>query len=89
MLPTPLYFKCDREGWRGHKDRNVYLDSTKSNSSWLHSLIFSKSKVVVPRTQDFHIPWEGEGRKGNMKERREGEEKRRERTERREEGGEL
>ena len=73
---------------------NVYLDSTKSNSSWLHSLILSKSKVVVPRTQDFHIPWKREGRKGNMKERgskerREGEEKRKERTERREEGGEL
>ena len=61
QMQIQLLLKCDREGWRGHKDRNVYLDSTKSNSSWLHSLILSKSKVVVPRTQDFHIPWNGEG----------------------------
>ena len=42
--------KCDREGVERHKDGNVYLDSTKSNSSWFHSLILSKSKVVVSRT---------------------------------------
>ena len=41
---------------------DVYLDPTKPDLSRFHSLILSKSKVVVSRTQDLHIPWEGGGR---------------------------
>ena len=45
---------------------DVYLDPTKSDLSRFHSLILSKSEVVVSRTQTlhFHIPWEGKGGKG-------------------------
>lgn len=38
---------------------DVYLDPTKPDLSRFHSLILSKSKVVVSRTQDLHIPWGG------------------------------
>ena len=56
--------RSDREGERnGGEDGtkiemevDVYLDPTKSDLSRFHSFILSKSKVVVSRTQDLHIP---------------------------------
>ena len=69
---------------------NVYLDPTKSDPSRFHSFIFSKSKVVMSRTQDLHIPWGG-GReeRGRMCKRKEKDQRRGEKREVtcREEGG--
>ena len=75
------------------KERNesdVYLDPTKSNLSRFHSLILSKSKVVVSRTQDLHIPWgggEGKGGKGEDVEEARERAEREERRERKQRGG--
>ena len=44
------------EGTKIEMGVNVYLDPTKSDLSRFHSFILSKSKVVVSRTQDLHIP---------------------------------
>ena len=44
------------EGTKIEMGVDVYLDPTKSDLSRFHSFILSKSKVVVSRTQDLHIP---------------------------------
>ena len=69
----------EEEGTKIEMGVDVYLDPTKSDLSRFHSFILSKSKVVMSRTQDFHIPWGG-GReeRGRMCKRKEkeGEERR-------------
>ena len=52
------------EGTKIEMGVDVYLNPTKSDLSRFHSFILSKSKVVMSRTQDLHIPWGEEGRKG-------------------------